>query len=61
MLHFISQRSFLFVLMIVLLSGIAWPESTKPIAQWLPADAIVAVVTFVMADAVSESFLNWGI
>jgi sodium/bile acid cotransporter 7 len=49
LLTFLRQRWFLFVLVAVLVAGIGWPERAEPAARYLPADAIVAVVTFIMA------------
>lgn len=49
MLAFFRQRWFLALLIVVLLAGIGWPDYAQPVARWLPADAIVAAVTFLMA------------
>src|SRR5262245_26010601 len=49
MWNFIKQRWFLAVLVLVLLVGIGWPEESDGIARLIPANAIVAAVTFMMA------------
>ncbi len=49
MLAFIRQRSFLLALVGVLVAGIGWPSATRPLANWLPSQALVACVTFLMA------------
>jgi solute carrier family 10 (sodium/bile acid cotransporter), member 7 len=49
MWNFIKQRWFLAVLIIVLLVGIGWPERSDAVARLIPANAIVAAVTFMMA------------
>jgi len=49
MLAFLYHRWFLLALLAVLVAGITWPATMQPAARWLPGDAIVAVVTFIMA------------
>jgi sodium/bile acid cotransporter 7 len=49
MLAFLRQRSFLLALVVILTAGICWPEAMRPLAHWLPSDAIVACVTLLMA------------
>jgi sodium/bile acid cotransporter 7 len=58
MLAFFRQRWFLLALVALLAAGIEWPSAMKPIARWLPADAIVAMVTFVMALPL-ETIVLW--
>src|SRR5262245_60853839 len=57
MINFLRQRSFLLALVAVLVAGIGWPAAMRPIAQWLPGDVIVAVVTFIMALPLETSAL----
>lgn len=59
MLAFFRQRWFLFALVAILLLGIRWPAAIQPIVGWLPGDAIVAAVTFIMALPLESSAL-WG-
>jgi solute carrier family 10 (sodium/bile acid cotransporter), member 7 len=49
MFAFLRQRWFLLALVAALWTGISWPESAGPIVRWLPSEALVAVVTFIMA------------
>jgi solute carrier family 10 (sodium/bile acid cotransporter), member 7 len=49
MLHFLYRRWFLLTLLVVLTAGMVWPSQMAPISLWMPADAIVAIVTFIMA------------
>jgi sodium/bile acid cotransporter 7 len=49
MLAFLRQRWFLILLIVVLFAGMGWPDQTSPVARHLPPNAIVAVVTFIMA------------
>jgi solute carrier family 10 (sodium/bile acid cotransporter), member 7 len=57
MINFLRQRSFLLVLVAVLVSGIGWPAAMRPVANWLPSDVIVAAVTFIMALPLQTSAL----
>ncbi|MEX0614190.1 MAG: bile acid:sodium symporter [Pirellulales bacterium] len=57
MLAFLRHRWFLMALLAVLVAGIAWPHAMRPIARWLPADLIVALVTFIMALPLQTSLL----
>jgi solute carrier family 10 (sodium/bile acid cotransporter), member 7 len=49
MLVFLRQRWFLIALLAVLVAGMAWPHAMRPVVRWMPSDAIVAIVTFIMA------------
>ena len=49
MLSFLRQRWFLLALIAALWAGLAWPEAMKPLVRWLPGEALVASVTFIMA------------
>ncbi len=49
MLSFLRQRWFLIALIAVLVAGIAWPSAMRPVIGRLSSDAILAVVTFIMA------------
>jgi sodium/bile acid cotransporter 7 len=49
MLAHLRERWFLLALAAVLVGGMAWPEATQPIARWIPRQAVVAVVMFLMA------------
>ena len=49
MLSFLRQRWFLLALIAALWTGISWPATMHPIVRWIPADALVAGVTFIMA------------
>jgi sodium/bile acid cotransporter 7 len=57
MVDFVRQRWFLIALVGVLLAGILWPDAMQPVARWLPGDAIVAIVTFIMALPLETSVL----
>src|SRR5688572_16733634 len=49
MLSFLRQRWFLLALIAALWAGIGWPEVLSPLVRWLPSEALVAAVTFIMA------------
>ncbi len=49
MLTFVRERWFLLALIAALWAGLAWPEAMKPLVRWLPGEALVASVTFIMA------------
>jgi solute carrier family 10 (sodium/bile acid cotransporter), member 7 len=53
----IQARWFLLTLILVLLFGIGWPNAARPATQFLPANAIVASVTFIMALPLESSAL----
>jgi sodium/bile acid cotransporter 7 len=57
MVDFVRQRWFLIALVGVLFAGILWPGAIRPVAGWLPGDAIVATVTFIMALPLQTSVL----
>jgi sodium/bile acid cotransporter 7 len=57
MVDFVRQRWFLIALAGVLFAGILWPGAMQPVARWLPGDAIVAIVTFIMALPLETSVL----
>lgn len=57
MLAFLRQRWFLIALIAVLVAGMAWPFALRPLTGLLPSDAILAVVTFVMALPLETSIL----
>ena len=48
-LELLRRRWFLLTLLMVLTAGMAWPGVTQPVAAWMPANAIIAIVTFIMA------------
>jgi sodium/bile acid cotransporter 7 len=48
-LSFLRQRWFLLALIAALWAGIAWPAAMSPIVRWIPSEALVAAVTFIMA------------
>jgi sodium/bile acid cotransporter 7 len=49
MLSFLRQRWFLLALIAALWAGIGWPAAISPLVRWLPGEALVAIVTFIMA------------
>jgi solute carrier family 10 (sodium/bile acid cotransporter), member 7 len=49
MLSFLRQRWFLLALVAALWAGLAWSEAMKPLVRFLPGEALVASVTFIMA------------
>jgi sodium/bile acid cotransporter 7 len=49
MLSFLQQRWFLLALIAALWAGIGWPATISPLVRWLPGEALVAAVTFIMA------------
>ncbi|MCI0334082.1 MAG: bile acid:sodium symporter [Planctomycetes bacterium] len=49
MLSFLRQRWFLIVLIATLVAGIAWPGAMRPVVDRMSGDAILAIVTFIMA------------
>jgi sodium/bile acid cotransporter 7 len=49
MLTFLQQRWFLIGLLVVLVAGIAFPTTMRPVADAISGDVILASVTFVMA------------
>jgi sodium/bile acid cotransporter 7 len=57
MLTFFHQRWFLIALITVLVAGIAWPVAMRPVTNLLPSDAILAIVTFIMALPLETSVL----
>ncbi len=57
MIAFLYRRWFLLALVAALVAGMGWPAAMGPIARWLPGDAIVAVVTFIMALPLETSVL----
>jgi sodium/bile acid cotransporter 7 len=59
MRQFFVQRWFLLALVAVLVGGIFWPATIRPIVQLLPDDWIVAAVTFIMALPL-ETAAFWG-
>lgn len=56
-LVFVHQRWFLLALIAVLWAGMGWPAAMQPIVRWLPSDANVAAVTFIMALPLETSAL----
>jgi sodium/bile acid cotransporter 7 len=59
MLAKIRDRWFLIALVALLVAGMGWPTETKPLVNWLNADWVVAIVTFVMALPLETSAI-WG-
>jgi sodium/bile acid cotransporter 7 len=57
MLSIFRQRWFLISLVAVLVAGIAWPTTMRPLSSFLPSDAILAIVTFIMALPLETSVL----
>jgi solute carrier family 10 (sodium/bile acid cotransporter), member 7 len=57
MLAFLYRRLFLIALVAVLLGGMNWPVTLEPVADWLPGNALVALVTFIMALPLETSAL----
>jgi sodium/bile acid cotransporter 7 len=57
MVEFLQQRWFLILLILVLLVGMAWPDQTAPLAKHIPPNALVAIVTFIMALPLETSRL----
>ena len=49
MLAHLRERWFLLALVAVLVAGLAWPGVVQPIARWIPRQAVVALVMFLMA------------
>ncbi|MCI0491946.1 MAG: bile acid:sodium symporter [Planctomycetes bacterium] len=49
MIAFLRYRWFLLTLLAVLTAGMTWPNAMQPIRAWLPSNAIMAIVTFIMA------------
>jgi sodium/bile acid cotransporter 7 len=59
MLDLLRRRWFLIALIVVLATGMAWPEIVGQVAGWLPSDVLVAGTTFVMALPLETAAL-WG-
>jgi solute carrier family 10 (sodium/bile acid cotransporter), member 7 len=57
MLAFLYQRWFLIALIAVLVAGVASPVAMRPVTEWLSSDAILAIVTFIMALPLETSVL----
>lgn len=58
MLSFLRHRWFLIALIVVLIAGIAWPSAMGPLAEHVSSDAILVIVTFIMALPL-ETRLLW--
>lgn len=59
MLAKVRERWFLVVLVTLLVAGMGWPRETSPLIQWINADWLVAIVTFIMALPLETSAI-WG-
>jgi len=57
MLAFLQQRWFLILLVIVLVAGMARPDEMAPLARLFHPNALVAIVTFIMALPLETSRL----
>jgi sodium/bile acid cotransporter 7 len=57
MLAFLQQRWFLILLIVVLVAGMARPGEMAPLARLFPPNALVAIVTFIMALPLETSRL----
>jgi sodium/bile acid cotransporter 7 len=59
MLSFLRHRWFLLALIAALWAGISRPDAMQPFVRWLPSEALVATVTFIMALPLETRAL-WG-
>lgn len=59
MLAHLRHRWFLIALVALLMAGMGWPATMKPVVGWMNGDWVVAIVTFIMALPLETSAL-WG-
>ena len=59
MLAKVRDRWFLVVLVVLLVAGMGWPSTIRPLVSWIDGDWLVAIVTFVMALPLETSAI-WG-
>ncbi len=59
MLAHLRDRWFLVALLALLVAGIGWPSTMRPVVGWMNGDWVVAIVTFIMALPLETSAI-WG-
>jgi solute carrier family 10 (sodium/bile acid cotransporter), member 7 len=59
MLAKVRDRWFLIALLTLLVAGLGWPRTMRPLIGWMNDDWVVAIVTFIMALPLETSAI-WG-